>query len=129
MSSFTKPLPRSLHPLSEIKGQVVTPDDSAYDQTRAVFYGGIDKRPAAIVRVADVDDIRRLIRAARDEGYELAIRSGGHSVVGHCTTDGGLVIDLRGMSKIEIDADARTAWVGAGATALQSPKRWRRAGA
>ena len=119
MSSFTKPLPRSLHPLSEIHGSVVTPDDSAYDQSRAVFYGGIDKRPTAIVRVADVDDIRRLIRAARDEGYELAIRSGGHSVVGHSTTDGGLVIDLRGMSKIEIDADARTAWVGAGATALQ----------
>jgi FAD/FMN-containing dehydrogenase len=104
--------------LTGIKGSVITPDDFRYDESRAVFYGGIDKRPAAIVRVADVDDVRQVIRAARDEDYELAVRSGGHSVVGHCTTDGGLVIDVRDMSNIDIDSDARTAWVGAGATAI-----------
>jgi hypothetical protein len=110
---------RSLENLAKANGRVVTPEDPTYDQTRTVFYGGIDKRPAAIVRVADVADVRRVISIARDEGYELAVRSGGHSVVGHSTTDGGLVIDLRAMSKIDIDTDARTAWVETGATALQ----------
>jgi FAD/FMN-containing dehydrogenase len=105
--------------LVNIAGRVVTPDDPTYDKTRAVFYGGIDKRPSAIVRVANVDDVRRVIAMARRQGYELAIRSGGHSIVGHSTTDGGLVIDLRDMSKIEIDPHGRTAWVEAGATALQ----------
>jgi FAD/FMN-containing dehydrogenase len=60
-----------------------------------VFYGGIDKRPGAIVRVANVADVQRVIAAARDGGYELAVRSGGHSIAGHSTTDGGIVLDLR----------------------------------
>jgi hypothetical protein len=118
MSSTISSIRSSRSSLAGISGRVVTPDDSDYDKTRAVFYGGIDKRPAAIVRVANVNDVRRVIIAARDDGYELAIRSGGHSVVGHSTTD-GLVIDLRDMSRITIDSEMRTAWVETGATALQ----------
>ena len=106
--------------LPGVNGRVVTPDSPSYDQTRRVFYGGIDKRPAAIVRAANVDDVRQVLRAAREEGFELAVRSGGHSVSGHSTTEGGLVIDLREMSRIEVDADARTAWIEAGATAHQA---------
>jgi FAD/FMN-containing dehydrogenase len=119
MSSSTQTGRPSLDNLTELKGRVITPEDSAYDQARTVFYGGIDKRPSAIVRVSDINDVRRVIANARDEGYELAVRSGGHSIVGHSTTDGGIVIDLRGMSKIEIDPAARTAWVETGATAIQ----------
>jgi FAD/FMN-containing dehydrogenase len=118
MTSSTQPRP-SLSNLTEISGRVITPDDPGYDQARTVFYGGIDKRPSAIVRVSSGEDIRRVIALARQEGCELAVRSGGHSVVGHSTTDGGLVIDLRGMSKIDVDPGARTAWVETGATALQ----------
>ncbi len=112
MSSNT--LPSSL---VGVAGRIVTPDDADYDKTRAVFYGGIDKRPSAIVRVRNVEDVRRVIAAASSEGYELAVRSGGHSPVGHSTTDGGVVIDLREMSRIDIDLGSRTAWVETGATA------------
>jgi FAD/FMN-containing dehydrogenase len=119
MSSPTATARKSLGHLSGVKGRVIRPDDAAYDQARAVFYGGIDKRPAAIVQVADVDDVRRVISTARDEGLELAVRSGGHSVAGHSTSDGGIVLDLRQMSRIEIDATARTAWAETGSTALQ----------
>jgi FAD/FMN-containing dehydrogenase len=112
-------LPPSLSSLSGTSGRVVTPDDPSYDESRAVFYGGIDKRPSAIVRVKDVEDVRRVIETARTEGFELAVRSGGHSVAGYSTTDGGLVIDLREMATIEVDRDARTAWVETGATAFQ----------
>jgi FAD binding domain-containing protein/berberine-like enzyme len=122
MSSSINTDPNSLGTLSGIRGRVFTPEDPNYDGARAVFYGGIDKRPAAIVRVSGVDDIRRVIAMARGEELELAVRSGGHSIVGHSTTDGGVVIDLRDMSKIEIDARARTAWVETGATALQVTK-------
>lgn len=105
--------------LKAVTGRVITPDDAGYDQSRAVFYGDIDKRPAAIVRVSGVDDIRRAIATARDYDYELAVRSGGHSAVGHSTTEGGLVIDLRDLSKVEIDSRKRTAWIETGATAFQ----------
>jgi FAD/FMN-containing dehydrogenase len=66
-----------------------------------------------------VDDVRRVIAVARDEGRELAIRSGGHSIAGHSTTNGGIVLDLRSMARIDIDATNRTAWAETGATALQ----------
>jgi FAD/FMN-containing dehydrogenase len=115
----TKPLPSTFSPLAQVDGRVITPDDPNYDKARAVFYGGIDKRPAAIVRVKSIDDVRRAIATARAGGFELAVRSGGHSVVGHSTTDGGIVIDLRDMAQIEIDAPNRTAWIETGATASQ----------
>lgn len=119
MSSTPSAIGSPIRSLETVTGRVVTPVDPDYDQTRSVFYGGIDKRPSAIVRVANTDDIRRVIGVARDRGYELAVRSGGHSVVGHSTTDGGLVIDLREMAAIDIDAEGRTAWVETGATARQ----------
>jgi FAD/FMN-containing dehydrogenase len=119
MSLQTDTTRPSLEDFDEIKGRVITSEDPGYDQARTVFYGGIDKRPTAIVRVSDVEDVRRVIAKARDEGYELAVRSGGHSIVGHSTTEGGIVIDLRAMSKIDVDVQARTAWVETGATAVQ----------
>ncbi len=119
MTSSTGAARPTYDKLAGIEGRVVTPEDPTYDRVRTVFYGDIDRRPSAIVRVSDVEDVRRVIATARNEGYELAVRSGGHSIAGHGTTDSGLVIDLRGMSKIEIEANERTAWVETGATALQ----------
>ena len=119
MSQSIRPLPPSRRGLAGLDGHVITPDEPTYDQARAVFYGGIDKRPAAIVRVASVADVQRVVTTAREEGHELAVRSGGHSIVGHSTTEGGLVIDLRDMTSIEIDPVACTAWVETGATARQ----------
>jgi FAD/FMN-containing dehydrogenase len=120
MTSALLPTIYSLHDRATLRGRVITPANAEeYDEAREVFYGDIDKRPTAIVRVANVEDVQRVVATVRDEGYELAIRSGGHSPVGHGTTDGGLVIDLRDMSAIDIDADALTASVETGATALQ----------
>ncbi|MEO8620512.1 MAG: hypothetical protein ABI625_05565 [bacterium] len=76
MSTSTKPLPPSLHQLADLNGRVITSDDPSYDQSRAVFYGGIDKRPDGIVRVTTNEDVRRVVATARDQGCELAIRSG-----------------------------------------------------
>ena len=119
MRSTTHKPAASLGAFSALRGSVIRPEDAGYDNARTVFYGGIDKRPGAIVRVADVADVQRVVAAARDGDHELAVRSGGHSIAGHSTTNGGMVLDLRDMAKVEIDAVARTAWVETGATALQ----------
>src|SRR5215211_650975 len=86
-------------------------------QLRAVFYGGIDRRPALIVRVADATDVSRVVALARESGLELAVRSGGHSVAGHSVSDGGIVLDLSEMKNLEIDLQRRTAWAQTGLTA------------
>jgi FAD/FMN-containing dehydrogenase len=102
-----------------IAGRVVAPDDKDYDEVRKVLYDLDDHRPAAVVRVASAEDVAAVVNAARETGLELAVRSGGHSGASHSTTDGGLVIDLRDLQAVDVDAGARTAWAEAGATAEQ----------
>ena len=102
-----------------ITGRVITPEDAEYDEARAIVYGGIDPRPAVIVRVADAADVAATIRVARETGLPLAVRSGGHSGAGHGTVDGGIVIDVRDLNHLELDPATRTAWAGSGVTAGQ----------
>lgn len=98
-------------------GKVIAPDDPHYESARTIAYGGIDRRPAAIIRVADAGDISRLVSLAREHGFELAIRSGGHSSAGHSTTEGGIVLDLSAMKDLQIDLEEQTAWAESGLTA------------
>src|SRR5918993_1495822 len=100
-----------------LNGRVISPEDAAYDTVRAVFYGARSRRPALIVRVADATDVSHVVSLARERGLELAVRSGGHSLAGHSTTDGGIVLDLSEMKGLEIDLPRRTAWAETGLTA------------
>ena len=102
---------------TELQGRVITPDDPDYDVARTVFVGGIDRRPAVITRPAGAPDVARVLALARETGAELAVRSGGHSNGGLGVSEGGIVIDLRDMRGIEIDAAGRTAWAETGLTA------------
>ena len=102
-----------------LKGRVIAPEDAGYDQARTVFYGGFDRRPAAIVRAADAAEVAQVVSLAGATGLELAVRSGGHSTAGHSTTQGGIVLDLADMHALEIDAERRTAWAQTGLTAGQ----------
>ncbi len=76
----------------------------------------IDKRPAAVVQCANVDDVVQAIKYARDTGLPLAVRGGRHNGGGFGTCDGGIVIDLGGLRSIEVDAPTRTVRVEGGAT-------------
>lgn len=67
---------------ASLKGKVIGPDDPRYDDARRVFFTGFDCRPAAIVRVGDAWDVARVVTLARENGAELAVRSGGHSRAG-----------------------------------------------
>jgi FAD/FMN-containing dehydrogenase len=98
-------------------GRVITPADGDYDEARTVFPGGIDRRPAAIVRPLDAFEVSRVVTVARETGAELAVRGGGHSGAGHGVNDGGLVLDLRDMRGLDIDVVGRSAWADAGLTA------------
>ncbi len=102
-----------------VRGRVISPADADYDAARTVTAGHIDRRPAAIVRVADAGDVASTIGFARERGIELAVRCGGHSGAGHSVIDGGIVIDLRQTKAIDIDVTGRTVWAEGGNTALE----------
>ncbi|EON22595.1 MULTISPECIES: FAD-binding oxidoreductase [Nocardioides] len=100
----------------QVRAQIITADDSAYDDARAVHNGMFDRKPLAILRAEQVADVVAGVNYARDAGVELAVRGGGHSAPGFGSTDGGLVIDLSGMRGVHVDPRALTARAGGGAT-------------
>ena len=100
-----------------LRGSVITPDDEAYDGARTLFYGGMDRQPALIARVADAADVARVVSLAREIDAPLAVRSGGHSIAGHSVIDDAIVVDLSSMRVLDIDVDGRTAWAETGLTA------------
>src|SRR6476469_2793203 len=97
-----------------LKGKIIFPDDAEYDKARTVLPGDIDRKPKAIVRVADADDIQKTVAFAKEHDAEVTIRSGGHSAFGFCVADDGIMVDLRDMKNLEVDVTAKTAWAETG---------------
>ena len=97
-------------------GRLLVPADPDYDQARRTWNAAIDRHPAIVARCGSPGDVVAAVRFAAKTGALVAVRAGGHSLPGHSTCDGGLVIDLSGMRGVSIDADRRVAIVEAGAT-------------
>jgi FAD binding domain-containing protein/berberine-like enzyme len=95
-------------------GELVQPGDPSYEERRAVWNGSIDRRPALIARCAQTDDIVAALRFVRRAGLPLAVRSGGHSFPGQSVCDGGIVVDVRPMNRVQVDPEKRTATAQAG---------------
>ncbi len=85
-------------------GAITGREDSGYEERRRVWNGSIDRRPALIAHCTSVDDVVAAVTFARRTDLLVAVRSGGHSFPGLSVCDGGLVIDLRGMAAITVDA-------------------------
>jgi FAD/FMN-containing dehydrogenase len=98
-----------------MRGQLVRPEDPAYDGARAVYNAMIDKHPALIAQCADVADVIAAVNFARNANIIVAIRGGGHNGPGLGTVDDGLVIDLSGLNGVRVDPLDRTARVEGGA--------------
>jgi FAD/FMN-containing dehydrogenase len=112
------PAPGDLTALAAaLRGTVVRPSDAAFDEDRQIWNMAHQGTPLAIVRAADAGDVATAIGFARRNDFEIAVRSGGHSLAGHSSGDGVLVIDLRDMRGLHIDPQQRIAWAGAGLTA------------
>ncbi len=97
-------------------GEVLLPDDAEYDTARRVWNGAIDKRPAVILRCADVSDVVRGVTFAKESGLPLSVRGGGHNIAGSAVCDGGIVVDLSKMRSVAVDPDRRRVTVEGGAT-------------
>src|SRR5205809_1341565 len=101
---------------TQVRGDVIATDDEAYEEARHVYNAMIDRRPAMIVRAANVGDVIASVNLAREDGLDLAVRGGGHSVPGFGTCEGGVVIDLSGMRGVRVDPASATARAEGGAT-------------
>lgn len=98
------------------RGEIVEPGDPGYDEARSVWNGMIDRRPALVARCADEADVAAAVTFAREARLLVAVRGGGHNVAGTGTCDGGIVIDLSPMRRVEVDPGSRTVRAQAGCT-------------
>ena len=99
-----------------IKGRVLGPDDSAYDEARQIWNAMIDRRPAVIVQPANGDDVAMAIKFARENALEISVRGAGHNIAGNAISNGGLTIDFSQMKQVRVDAAQKRAYADAGAT-------------
>ncbi len=101
--------------LHDIGGIVLEPGDDGYDEARTVWNGMVDRHPRYVVRCADATDVAAAVQFATRNDLEIGVRCGGHGIVGHAVPDGGLMIDLRPMGDVQVDAVGRRARVQGGA--------------
>jgi hypothetical protein len=101
--------------IGEFAGDIVHPGDPAYDGHREVWNAMVDRRPAVIARCTSADDVVAALRHGRDAGLEIAVKCGGHNVLGLSVPEGGLMIDLSPMGEVRVDRARRRATVQGGA--------------
>ncbi len=101
---------------ARLAGELITPEHDEYDSARRVWNGMIDRRPAAIARCVDAEDVALSVRFAAAYGLPLAVRGGGHNVAGTAVCDDGLVVDLSSMRTVRLDPAGHTVHVQGGAT-------------
>jgi FAD/FMN-containing dehydrogenase len=96
-------------------GSLLRRGSAGYDEARLLFDRRFDAvMPEAVARVASETDIAHCLSFARRFGLPVRVRSGGHSYIG-ASIGPGLVIDLRSLAGLTVDASAQTATIGAGA--------------
>src|SRR6266511_978459 len=99
----------------QIRGEVIAEADAAYDESRRVWNGVIDRRPALVVRCSGNADVIAAVAFARERELPVSVRGGGHNVAGTAVCEGGVVLDLSAMRNVFVDVDRRTVRAGGGA--------------
>jgi len=101
---------------ASMRGTILTPSDSPYDEARRIWNGMIDRRPSVIARPSGAADVMAAVRFARDRGMAVSVRGGGHNIAGAAVTDGGLMIDMSLRRAVRVDTANRVVRVEGGAT-------------
>ncbi|KAH8103537.1 hypothetical protein BXZ70DRAFT_888945 [Cristinia sonorae] len=100
----------------QFKGDIVTPQDSDYEQSLDRWAANSRRAAAVVAFVKDAEDVALAIKYARDAGLRIAIRGGGHSAAGSSSCEGGVVIDLsRHLNSVRVDPDEKLIYVQGGA--------------
>ena len=100
---------------AEVDGRLLVDGVPGYDEARTVWNAMVDRRPRAIVRCTSADEVAEAIRYGRERDLEIGVRCGGHSVLGVCVPEDGLMIDLTPMGEVRVDPERRRARVQGGA--------------
>jgi FAD/FMN-containing dehydrogenase len=100
----------------DLRGSLIFPHSTGYDEVRRIWNGMIDRRPALIARCVGTADVAVTVDFAREHDLLISVKGGGHNVAGNAVCEGGLMIDLSEMRGVHVDVQTRRARAGGGAT-------------
>ncbi|HEY1911759.1 MAG TPA: FAD-binding oxidoreductase [Vicinamibacterales bacterium] len=101
---------------AQLRGTLLRPGDSGYDESRTIWNGMIDRRPALVARCVGVGDVVACVRFAREQRMPLSIKGGGHNIAGLAVCDDGLMIDMSLMRGVWVDPIGHVARAQGGCT-------------
>ena len=99
---------------AEVEGRVLAPGDARYVESIQLDNGRIQLRPAVVVLASVDEDVVVALAFARRHRLPFNVKGGGHSAAGYCLNDGGVVVDLRHLDKIQFSEEKRTVTIGMG---------------
>ncbi|MCR6030115.1 FAD-binding protein [Nocardioides sp. zg-579] len=97
------------------RGDIITPSSASYEDARKVWNGDIDRRPLAVVRPTNDQDVSAALQFAQEAGVPLAIKGAGHSYAGHSMVEKGITIDMWNFQQAEADLANHRVKAGGGA--------------
>jgi FAD/FMN-containing dehydrogenase len=99
---------------ARLRGPVLDPSETAYEDSRTVWNNMIDRRPAMVARCLGNTDVIECVRFAREHDLLLCIKGGGHNIAGLAVADGALMLDLSLMRGVWVDQRRGVAHAQAG---------------
>ncbi len=100
----------------QVRGRVLGPSDTAYNEARSIYNAMIDRRPSVIVYCAGNQDVEASVRFAREHSLPLSVRGGGHNVAGNAVCDGGVMLHMGKLNGVRLDVKNHTSIAQPGAT-------------
>jgi len=97
-----------------LRGPLLMPGNTTYNEARKVWNALIDKHPALIVQCEGVSDVMNAVDFARERDLLVSVRGGGHSISGKSVCEGGMMIDMSLFNSVRVDPEAMTARVDGG---------------
>ncbi len=101
--------------VQSVAGHVIGPNDTEWATARAAWNLAVDQHPALVVLAAGPQDVSATLGFASEHGLRVAPQGTGHGAPSLGALDGTILLRTTELSRVEIDASARTARVGAGA--------------
>ena len=102
-----------------IRGRVTVPGDEGWDDARRAWNLSVDQRPDAVVEAAGEEDVRAVVRFARERELRVAPQATGHGSEALGPLDGAILLKTSAMRGVAVDPASRTARVEAGARAAE----------
>jgi hypothetical protein len=96
---------------NQFRGEIILPGDNNYGNSRQIWNGFFDRKPAIIARCIGSSDVINAVNFARNNNLSHRRQGRGHNSAGYAACDDGIMIDLSLMRRVLVDKDRKTAQV------------------